>query len=209
MDEPVTAGVIITAIAAAAIRRGTPMAFAAIGEALAERSGVLNLGVEGMMLVGAMTAVAVKVATGSALLAVVAAGLAAMALASIHAALVIWLSANQFVSGFALTVLGTGLSGFFGRSLVGVKVDGIGSWDVPLLSRIPVLGEILFRHDPLVYASVAVAVAFWLFLYRTRPGIAVQAVGEDPEAAYAHGVSVGRVRFGAVVAGGFLSLIHI
>lgn len=205
MSDPLPLGGLLTAILAGAVRRGTPMAFAAIGEAIAERSGVINLGVEGMMLVGAMASVGVTVRTGSAVLGVLAAGLMATALAALHAALVVRFNANQIISGFALTVLGTGLSGFFGRSFVGVRISGIGVWEVPGLSRLPILGEVLFSHDPLVYSSVVVAVLAWLFLYRTSAGLSVRAVGEDPRAAHAHGVPVARVRFLAVLSGGFLA----
>ncbi len=196
---------LLLAIVVAAVRRGTPIAFAAIGESLAERSGIINLGVEGMMLVGAMTAIAVSVETGSILVALAAAGLTASILAALHAGLVIWLDANQLISGFAVTVLGTGISGFYGRPFVGVQNPPIEAWQVPILGRIPVLGELFFHHEPLVYVSILLAFAAWLFLHRTRPGLAVRAVGEDPEAAYANGVNVPWVRFGAVLAGGFLA----
>lgn len=205
MFESLSLGGFLVAVLAAAVRRGTPMAFAAVGEAISERAGVLNLGVEGMMLVGAMVAVAVRISTGSALLALLAAGTAASVLAAFHAGLVIWLRANQLVSGFAITVLGTGLSGFLGRPLVGVQVDGIDRMSIPVLRDLPVLGPILFQQDPLVYFSIILAAAAWLFLHRTRPGLEIRAVGEDPQSAYAHGVRTAWVRFGAVVGGGFWS----
>jgi len=204
VSEEVALETLITAILAGAVRRGTPIAYAAMGEAISERSGIINLGVEGMMLVGAMVSVAVQVATGNAVLAVLAAGFAAMALASIHAILVVWLGANQIVSGFALTVLGTGLSGFFGRQYVGVQVSGINTYDIPVLSEIPVLGPALFQQDPLMYLSVLVSLGLWFMLYRTSFGLNLRAVGEDPNAAYARGVPVHLSRFIAVLIGGFL-----
>jgi len=205
MTEANDVSVIITAILAGAVRRGTPLAFAAMGEAISERSGVLNLGVEGMMLVGAMAAVVVQVTTGNPFLAILAAGTASTALASIHALLVVRLRANQIVSGFALTILGTGISGFFGRPYVGIKLTGIEVWKVPWLSDIPFVGTIFFQHDVLVYLSFLTAAGLWFLIYRTRFGLHVRAVGEDPDSAYAQGVRVLRIRFLAIMLGGFLA----
>lgn len=205
MSEGIAWGPLIVAILAGAVRRGTPIAFAAMGESISERAGIINLGVEGMMLVGAMVSVMVQAVTGNALLAVIAGGAAAMTLGSIHALLVVWLDANQIVSGFALTVLGTGLSGFFGRKYVGVQISGIDRWDLPILSKIPVLGEVFFQHDVLVYLSPLVAAGLWLLLYRTTFGLNLRAVGEDPHAAYARGVRVRLTRSVAVLIGGLFA----
>jgi ABC-type uncharacterized transport system permease subunit len=205
MSDEITLGSVMIAILAGAVRRGTPIAYAAMGEAIAERSGIINLGVEGMMIVGAMVSVAVQLATGNPLLALLAAGLAAMALASIHAILVIWYNVNQIVSGFALTILGTGLSGFFGRQYIGIKLQGIDEWDVPLLSGLPVVGKVFFQHDPLVYLSVLVAIGLWFLVYRTHFGLNLRAIGEDPAAAHARGVRVQVTRLAAVLLGGFLA----
>lgn len=205
MTDELTFGGIIAAVLAGAIRRGTPMAFAAMGESVAERSGIINLGVEGMMLVGAMVAFAVQAATGSAYLAVFAGGSAALLLSAIHGILVVHFNANQIISGFAITILGTGLSGFFGRPYVGVQIEGIPVWEIPYLSELPFIGPILFRHDPLVYFSVVAAAALWFLLHRTRFGLHLRAVGEDPHASFAQGVQVARIRISAVLIGGFFA----
>lgn len=188
-------------IAAAGVRRGTPIAFAAMGETLCERGGVINLGVEGMMLVGAMTAVALQVNLGDPVLSVFAAGLAAAALAGIHAFLVLRMGANQIVSGIALTLFGTGLSGLLGRPLVGRKVEGIDTLTAPILRDLPVFGG----QDLLTYISILTAIVAWLVVYRTKYGLWLRAVGENPEAAYAQGVPVRLTQAAAVVAGGFLA----
>lgn len=203
--EPLSLTSLMVAIFAGAVLRGTPLAFAAIGEAIAQRSGVINLGVEGMMLVGAVTAFVVQVKTGQPIVALMAAGTAAAALAAVHALLVLVFDANQIVSGFALTILGTGISGFVGRPYIGIDIQAIDPLAIPVLGNIPVVGDIFFRHDALVYASLFVAAAAWVLLYRSRFGLDVRAVGEDPEAAYAQGVSVRRTRMIAILVGGFLA----
>ena len=142
MNETLNWAPILIAIAAGAVQRGTPIALAALGEGIAERSGVINLGVEGMMLAGALTGFLVQIKTGNLVLAIIGAGLAGAVLASLHATLVVLCKANQIVSGFAITILGTGLSGFFGRPFVGAEINAVGPTDLPLLSQIPILGEI-------------------------------------------------------------------
>jgi general nucleoside transport system permease protein len=189
----------------AAIRRGTPMAYAAIGEALAERSGVMNLGVEGMMLVGAVTAVALQIHFDQPLLSVLGAALAAGLLAAIHAFLVLRVGASQIVSGIALTLLGTGISGVLGRPLVGLQMSGLDRVRVPWLADVPFIGRILFNQDALVYASIITAALAWLLLYRTQFGLWLRAVGEDPAAAHAQGVPVTTARAIAVILGGCLA----
>jgi simple sugar transport system permease protein len=195
----------LAAISTAAVRSGTPIAFAAIGETICERAGIINLGLEGIMLVGALVAVVVHVNGGHWLVAVVAAGLAAAMLAALHALFVIGLDSNQIVSGIALSILGTGLTGFLGRPYVGVKVEGITATGIAYLKDVPIFGPILFQHDPLVYLAVVAALAAWFLMARTRFGLYVRAVGEDPEAAYAQGVPVRRTRVMAVLLGGFLA----
>jgi general nucleoside transport system permease protein len=194
----------LTAVAAAAVQSGTPIAFAAVGETIAERAGVINLGLEGLMLVGALAAVAVKVQSGSTLLALLAAGLVASLLASVHAFLVVGLNGNQIVSGVAISILGTGLSSFLGRSYVGVQFNGITAWRIPYLKDLPFVGRVIFQQDPLVYLCVLLAAATWFLLYRTRFGLRVRAVGEDPQAAYAQAIPVQRTRVIAILLGGFL-----
>jgi simple sugar transport system permease protein len=203
--ESTDAGLFLFSLLAGAIRCGTPIAFAALGETLSEKAGILNLGIEGLMLVGAMVAVAVQVETGNLWLAVIAAGLASAALASIHAYVAVGLGGNQVVSGIALSLLGTGLSGFFGRPYVGVRFDGIGTWSPSLISDLPVVGRLFASQDPLVYVCLVAAVGISLLLSRSRYGLYVRAAGEDPQSAFAQGVPVHRVRVIAVLVGGFFA----
>lgn len=205
MTDQIAWGGVLLAVFAGAIRSATPIALAAIGETLSERSGVINLGVEGMMLMGAMVGVVVQVETGIPVMALLSAGLAASVLAAIHAFITVYLNGNQLVSGIGLSIVGTGLSGFLGRPYVGVRFSGIDVWSIPFLKDLPVLGKVLFRHDVLVYLTTFVAVLVWLLLFRTRLGLHIRAVGEDPNAAYAQGVSVRRSRTFAVLLGGFLA----
>jgi general nucleoside transport system permease protein len=193
------------AVLAAAVRAGTPVLFATLGEIFAERAGILNLGVEGMMLVGALAGFATTVRTGNPWLGVVAAGVAGGALSMIHGVLCITLRANQVASGLALTIFGTGLSAALGRGYIGVPADGFHTTAVPGLSQLPVLGPILFQQDPLVYLSYLLVPAAWFMLYRTRWGLDIRAVGEQPEAADAMGVDVARVRYAGVAVGGVLA----
>ncbi|MGE5272421.1 MAG: ABC transporter permease [Verrucomicrobiota bacterium] len=202
-------------LAASAILYGTPLLFAALGELLAERSGVLNLGVEGMMLLGAVMgfwAVQRLHAAGEASLAaaVVVAALAGALMALIHAFLVITLRANQIVSGLALTIFAgaAGLSSYLGNDLDLSGVPAVRSFeslDVLGLSDLPVVGPILFGQSALVYLSWAFAIVIGLYLARTRPGLNLRAVGESPAAADAMGINVALYRYGHTVAGGALA----
>ena len=205
MSDQIAWGGVLLAVLAGALRSGTPIAFAAIGETLAERSGVINLGVEGMMLMGAMVGVVVQVKTQNPVLAVLAAGLAAAVLATVHAFITIYLNGNQLVSGIGLSIVGTGLSGFLGRPYVGVRFSGIDVWSIPFLKDIPIFGRVFFQQDPLVYLTILAAVGGWFLLFRTRLGLHIRAVGEAPYAAYAQGVPVRRSRMLAIILGGFLS----
>jgi simple sugar transport system permease protein len=205
VNDDIAWGGVLLAVLSGAIRSGTPIAFAAIGETLAERSGVINLGVEGMMLMGAMVGVVVQVETGVPGLSLLSAGLVASMLAGVHALITIYLNGNQIASGIGLSMVGTGLSGFLGRPYVGVRFDEIGVWGIPFLKDLPGLGRGLFQHDTLVYLAMFVAAAIWFLLYRTRFGLQVRAVGEEPYAAYAQGVNVRRSRTLAVLLGGFLA----
>jgi len=194
------------AVLTASITAGTPLLYAALGELLAQRSGVLNLGVEGMMLVGAVTGFMTTVVTGSPWLGAAAAMLAGGALAFVHAFLSITMRANQVVTGLALTLFGTGLSSLIGRPFIGVPLPAtFADISVPLLSQIPWLGQVFFMHDPLVYVTYFLVPLVWVFLYWTRPGMNVQAVGEDPAAADAVGINVNLVRYVCVVVGGMLA----
>lgn len=196
----------IITILATAITAGTPILYAALGEVLTERSGILNLGVEGMMLVGAVTGFVFAVRTNDPWLGILAATLGGGAMALIHAFLTVTLQANQVVSGLALTLFGTGLSGFIGKPYIGIPVENaFKPVTLGFLSDIPVIGPIFFHHDPLVYLTYILAPVLWLFIYRTRPGLHLRAVGENPASADSLGVSVYRIRYLYVVLGGMLA----
>ncbi len=196
---------VITSTVSGAIRAGTPLLFATLGEILAERSGVLNLGIEGMMLVGAFTGFAVSYNTGNLLLAVLAAMAAAAVLAFLHAFMSITLRVNQVVSGLALVFLGSGLSGFWGQHYVGIQATSFVNVKIPFLSNIPIVGEILFDRDPLVYLGYILVLFAWWFLYRTKFGMNLRAVGETPAAADARGINVNLTRYVYTVVGGSLA----
>jgi simple sugar transport system permease protein len=196
----------LVAVLSAAIPAGTAILYACLGELITERSGIINLGVEGMMLMGALAGVAVTIWTDTAWLGVLGAMLAGAAMASLHAILTIPLRANQVVSGLALTLFGGGLSAFLGRNLVGDPLpDRFGDVDIPLLADTPKIGEILFQQDALVYISYAVVPLLWFYVFRTHPGLHLRALGENPAAADAMGVGVNRLRFVYVVIGGALA----
>ncbi|MFV2093167.1 MAG: ABC transporter permease, partial [Hyphomicrobiales bacterium] len=188
-----------------AIRAGTPLVFAAIGELVTERSGVLNLGVEGMMLVGAVTGFIVTVITGDAYLGVLAAMLAGVALSLVFGFLTLFLMTNQVATGLALTIFGVGFSAFIGVDYIGTPIKGIRPFDLPWLAEIPVLGPLLFSHDLLIYASVALIAGVVYFLFKTRAGLILRAVGESHDAAHAIGYRVVAIRMGAVMFGGACS----
>ena len=175
MEQVLTLGFLVSALAAA-IAAGSAILFACLGELLAERAGVLNLGVEGMMLMGAVAGVAITLGSGSPWLGAGAAVLAGAAMASIHALLAVGLKANQVVSGLALTLFGSGFSAFLGQPYVGLPLPAsFGRVAVPLLADLPLLGPILFRQDPLVYLSYALVPGLWFFVYRTPPGLRLRA----------------------------------
>jgi simple sugar transport system permease protein len=181
---------------------GTPLVYAALGELVTEKSGVLNLGVEGMMLVGAVTSFIVAATTKSPWLGVAAGTLAGAALSLVFGVLTLSLMANQVASGLALTLFGIGLSAFLGLGYVSVVIDPITPLAIPGLSSLPVVGKLLFAHNPLVYLSLVLFAAIQWFLYRTRAGLIVRAVGESPQSAHAIGYSVVRIRYLAVMFGG-------
>ena len=186
---------------------GTPLLLATLGEIYAERAGVLNLGVEGMMVIGAFAGFAVAHTSGNPWLGVLIASVVGGLFSLIHAFASITLRANQVVSGLALTMLGLGLSGVLGRRFEGWPLlHPLEEVTVPGLSRIPVLGPILFDgQNALVYIAIALAVVLWYVLYRTRIGISIRAVGEDPATADSLGVNVARIRYLCVVVGGILA----
>ncbi len=193
------------AVLAAAVLAGTPVLFATLGEIFAERSGVLNLGVEGMMLVGALAGFVFTHRTGNPWFGAAAAAAVGAGFGAIHAILSVTLRANQVASGLALTIFGTGLSAFLGRGYVGMPGTGFQAVSLPLLGQLPIIGPVLFQQDALVYLSYLAVPAAWYTLYHTRWGLQIRAVGEAPEAADAMGVNVARLRFTCVVLGGSLA----
>ena len=198
------------------VTASTPLVFAAVGEIMVEKSGVLNLGVEGMMIMGAIAAFAIGVTTGSAVLAILFGALAGLILAFIFGVLTLNLLANQVATGLALTLFGLGLSALIGHSFVGKTFPGLPKLDIPVISDIPLVGPLIFGQDVLVYMSVAsVLLAGW-FLNKTRWGLLVRAVGENHDAAHAIGHPVNFIRMMTVLFGGamaglggaYLSLAH-
>ena len=184
----------------------TPLLFAGLGELVVERTGVLNLGVEGLMLVGAIAGFAAAAETGYGAAAGLPAGaLAGAATAMIFAFFALSLSANQAACGLALTIFGIGLSAFVGQGYVSYSLPGLKPIALPWLSDIPLLGPVLFKQDAVVYLSlVAYAAVAWT-LARTRLGLLLKAVGESPESAHAIGYPVILIRFGAVAFGGAMA----
>jgi simple sugar transport system permease protein len=191
----------------AGVASGTVLVFATIGEIFAERSGVMNLGVEGMMLVGAMSAFSVAVHTGNAWLGVLVAMLAAGLLSQVHAFLTITMHSDQVVSGLALTFLGTGISLVLGEGLSKAGTDALlPVLTIPVLSAIPVIGPILFTNqNVLVYVGYFFVPIAWYYINRTRPGLHLRAVGDYPAAADSLGVNVARLRYFYVFVGGLLA----
>jgi general nucleoside transport system permease protein len=192
---------------AAAIVAGTPLLFATLGEILNEKVGNLNLGVEGMMLMGAVMGFMVGLKTGNPILALVAAMLAGGFGAAIYAYLTISLRANQVVSGLALTIFGTGFAGFLGQSLVGqVAPDSIKTFfapiAIPIINKIPFFGPILFRQDPFVYFGYIMAVAIGIYFYKTSVGLNMLSIGENPNAADAVSINIRVYKYVHIIAGG-------
>ena len=193
------------AILSSAVIAGTPILYAALGELVTERAGVTNLGVEGMMLIGAVSGFMAAIVTGNSWIGFAAAMLAGGLMGLIHAVLTVSLRANQVVSGLALTLFGTGLSGYLGKGYIGIPVaEPFRGVSLPLLGDIPLLGPILFRHDVLIYLSWLVVLALWFFLGRTRAGLNLQAIGENPGAADSLGIPVFSLRYFYVIVGGML-----
>ncbi len=197
----------LTIILQAGVASGTVLLFATLGEIFAERSGVMNLGVEGMMLMGAMSAFSVAVATGNPWLGVLAAMLSAGLLSQVHAFITITLQADQVVSGLALTFLGTGLSLVLGEGLSKAgTVSLLPAFSLPLLSRLPLLGPVFFAdQNVMVYLGYVLTPLAWYYLNHTRPGMHLRAVGEHPAAADTLGVNVYRLRYFYVFVGGVLA----
>ena len=184
------------------ITASTPLVFAAVGEVVVEKSGVLNLGVEGMMIVGAISAFAVGVTTDSAMLAIVAGAISGASIAFVFGFLTLNLLANQVAAGLALTIFGLGFSSLLGYSYVGKTFPGLPKLEIPVISEIPFIGPLLFNHDILVYGSVIGVISTTYVLNSTRTGLLIRAVGENHDAAHSIGYSVNRIRMGCILFGG-------
>ncbi|QJC55464.1 hypothetical protein HC248_00744 [Polaromonas vacuolata] len=194
----------IALLIAATLSAGTILAIAALGLLINEKSGVVNLGAEGMMLCAAIAGFATVVHTGNSWLGF-AAGMAAGAfLAGLFGLLVIWLNTNQYATGLALSLFGAGFSAFVGVGYVQEKLPEQTRHAIPFLADIPFVGPALFRQHPMVYIAIGLALGLIWFLYRTRAGLVLRSVGENPEAAHALGYPVRRIRLAAVIAGGAL-----
>jgi ABC-type uncharacterized transport system permease subunit len=200
----------------ATIRTGTPLLIVALGELVCEKSGVLNLGQEGMMLMGAVVGFIAAVHSDSVAAGFIFAMLAGISMSLVFGFLTMNLNANQVASGLALTIFGTGLSGFIGLNYVGKALDGIDVIVIPGLGSIPFIGNAFFSHDIFVYLSIVLCVLVYYFFKSTRAGLIVKAVGESPESAQAVGLSVLKVRYMAIMFGGamagmagaYLSLVY-
>lgn len=206
-----------TLLLASLIVAATPILLAALGELVVERAGVLNLGVEGMMITGAICGFAIAVNTGSPALGFVMAAVGGAALALLFALLTQVALANQVASGLALTLFGLGLSALLGQGYVGIKPPPTGKLDIPMLSDLPFLGRVVFGHDLMVYIALALVAAVWATLKYTRVGLILRAVGENHDAAHALGYKVVRVRILAILFGGacaglggaYISLVRV
>jgi simple sugar transport system permease protein len=202
---------------ASLIVASTPILLAALGELVVERAGVLNLGVEGMMITGAICGFAMAVNTGSPLVGFIAAAAGGAILALLFALLTQVALANQVASGLALTLFGLGLSSLLGQGYVGVKPPPTTRLDLPILSDLPFVGRVLFSHDLMVYVALALVALVWALLKYTRVGLILRAVGENHEAAHALGYKVVRIRILAILFGGacaglggaYLSLVRV
>jgi simple sugar transport system permease protein len=194
-----------TSVALSVISASTPLLLAATGELVTEKSGVLNLGVEGMMLVGAVIGFAVTLGSGSATLGIFAAALAGAAMALVFAVLTLTLLANQVATGLALTIFGIGLSALVGAGFVGQPLQSLPKLDIPGLTTLPVIGPILFGQDALVYLSFAALIGVSWFLARSHAGLVLRAVGDSHDAAHAIGYGVVKVRTLATLFGGAMS----
>ncbi|AVO35754.1 ABC transporter permease [Ottowia oryzae] len=201
---------------AATLNAGTVLALAALGLLINEKAGVVNLGAEGMMLCAAIAGFATVVTTGNDWLGFAAGALAGAVLAAAFGVLVIWLNTNQYATGLALSIFGVGLSAFVGINFVQAKLPERTPFNAFGLGDIPIIGPALFRQHPLVYGAMLLALGLVWFLYRTRGGLVLRAVGESPQSAHALGYPVRLIRLGAVVFGGamcglagaYLSLVY-
>ncbi|SDZ95824.1 nucleoside ABC transporter membrane protein [Desulfuromusa kysingii] len=185
----------------ATVRAGTPILFATLGAIINERAGIINLGIEGLMLIGALAGFSGTYLSGSLLVGVLAAFCATFAAGSIHAFITVQLRGNQIVSGLALTMFGIGITALFGKEMVGQTIVGFKRLAIPGFSQIPIIGRAFFNQDLLIYFSFLLVFLIWFFFYRTRWGLGVRSVGENPAAADTCGFSVSKYRFLAVSTG--------
>jgi simple sugar transport system permease protein len=184
------------------ITASTPLLLAASGELVVERAGVLNLGLEGMMIMGAACGFAGAYASGSIFVGALCGVVAGMAMSAVFGFLTLGLAVNQVATGLALTILGTGLSGLIGSGFVGERITPAPQLYLPVLTDLPVIGRILFGQDAFVYFSIALVIGIWMFLYRTRAGLVLRAVGDNHTSAHALGYPVLKIRMLAVLFGG-------
>ena len=207
---------IIATILSSMLIAATPILLAALGELVVEKAGVINLGIEGLMLVGAIFGFMIASTTGFSSLGFLAAAIASIIASMIFAFLTQNLKTNQVATGLALTIFGIGLSSLLGKNFVGVAIQKIPTIEIPLLSKIPILGKFLFQHDFLVYFSIAMVIAVYLFLNKTKAGMILKAVGENHTAAYSMGYSVIKIRYLAIIfgsamagiGGAYISLVY-
>lgn len=187
------------------ISASTPLLLAATGELVTEKAGVLNLGVEGMMLAGAIVGFAATVGTGSGLLGIAGAAVAGALLALVFAVLTLTFLANQVATGLALTIFGVGFTALMGTGYVGIALQGLPRLNIPGLSDLPAIGPILFQQDILVYGSFVLLAGVGWFLYRTHAGLVLRSIGDSHDAAHAIGYPVVAIRYAAVAFGGAMS----
>lgn len=195
----------------------TPIMLAAIGELVVERAGVLNLGVEGMMISGSVLGFVAAISTGSPWIGFLVAAFGGAGMALVFGILTQVLLSNQVATGLALTLFGLGLAALLGQGYLGVKAPAFPDWHIPILGDIPVIGPIVFQHDPMVYIGLGIVGGVWWFLNKTRAGLILRAVGENHEAAHALGYSVVRTRLLAIMFGGacaglggaYLSIVRV
>ncbi|MGA1861517.1 ABC transporter permease [Deferribacter thermophilus] len=188
----------------ATIRSGTSILFATLGEIITERSGIINLGVEGLMLIGALGGFYISYLTGNLFLGVLASFVLASIAGMIHAFITVYLRGNQIVSGLALTMFGVGITALYGKKMIGVPLSGFKKISIPFLSKIPVIG-VMFNQDLLVYLSYFLVIALSFLLFRTKLGLKIRMCGENPAAADTAGINVFRVRFLSTIFGSGLA----
>ena len=196
---------VIKGVLTGAVGPGISVMYATYGEVITERSGKINLGVEGAMLMGACVGFIGAAETGSEAIGVLSGALAGGSLSLLFAFMVINRRANQLATGLAITMLGAGITSWAGRSYVGVSIDGLDPIAIPLLSRLPIIGEALFNQDILAYIAYALGPVLWFVLFRSRWGLSLRAVGESVEVAYAAGRNTAMVQYAAIAMGGVLA----